>query len=68
MTKDELHNTAQEQNNQATAGTASVRVKPQLAMPGPFAPKPPFGMPIMPVAKNIKVIAQLAVPEKERDK
>ncbi len=73
MTKDELYNTAPEQNNQSpavmkdTAGTASVQARrPPPPAPGPLVPKPPFGMPVMPVVKNIKFILP-AVPPKKRD-
>jgi hypothetical protein len=62
MTKDELYNTAPEQDNQIpsikkdTAGTASVQAR---------APQPP--VPVMPVAKNIKITTSIVPPGKEGD-
>lgn len=62
MTKDELHQTAAEQNNKAPETKKEAVPAPVVqARPpaGPMPPAPrPFGMPVMPmmpVAKNIKV-------------
>ena len=74
MTKDEFHKSAQAQNNQTppvkkdTAGKASVQARaPQPPAPGPLVPKPPFGMPTMPVVKTIKVALPSALPKKDGD-
>ena len=72
MTRDELYNTAQEQDNQTPAvkkdiaSATPIRASaPRPPVPGPLVPKPPFGMPVMPTAKNIKVILPIVQPRKE---
>lgn len=72
MTKDEFQKSAAEQNNVAptakkdTAGAASVQVKVFLPpAPSPPGAKPPFGMPLMAVAKNVKIIPPAVVPQKD---
>ena len=74
MTKDELHNTSKEQDNKPqTAPKEGTVTSPPPAMqprysppePRPPAPKAPFGMPSMPVARNIKVIKPTAPPKKD---
>ena len=74
MTKDELFNTASEQNNnKGAAGAASAsaaaqaRPQPAPAGPRPPAPKPPFGMPLMPVARNVQVTRPVVVPPTKKD-
>ena len=72
MTRDELYNTAQEQDNQTQSvrkditGATPIRVSaPRPPVPGPLVPKPPFGMPVMPSAKNIKVVLPIVQPKKQ---
>lgn len=51
-TKDELHNTSKEQNNQpqksSATGNATVPPRPQHPMMQPPAPRPPGMSPLMP--------------------
>ncbi len=61
MTKDQFHDSAKDKTAAGKSTTTTAAAPPRPPSPQPMmsmhlTPKPPFGMPVMPVATKVKLL------------